>query len=150
MLDVQKKPLAQQPPGVSSVGAVDSGLADSKGQESHDTHMTSCDNHISSINENLTNTGSYSADSGILPQSSKDNEGPDFRDIPYMISSPKYPYTILPSHFKLAGSCPSHTTPPSRYNSSLGGGCDPVSRDIIRRKNILKVKLNVINTDKTQ
>lgn len=49
---------------------------------------------------------------------------------------------LLPSRFKPS---PSNLTPPSRYNIT---GVDPVAKDLIRRKNVLKAKLSVVNLEK--
>lgn len=54
-----------------------------------------------------------------------------------------FPQSLLPSRFKLPSSS---MTPPSRHYSTTVG-TDPTTKDLIRRKNVLKAKLNVVNLD---
>ena len=88
-----------------SVTVVDSGIADTRGLESHDNHMIS----------HMTTDHKPSDDDGI--------------------------------NMTHSTATPTHMTPPSRYNTSVGVA-DPLDRDIVRRKNFLKGKLNVANLDK--
>ena len=101
----------------SSGTATDSGFA---GQESNDLYTLSCDSHMTSCHK------------PTMQDISDDRE---------LLLSVQHESRTRPSPSPPVA----NLTPPSRYNAAANicNGLDPINKDLIRRKNILKAKINV-------
>ena len=152
----------QRPPIKSSGPSIDSGLDDLlTGNESHDNHVNPTDKLVKKEFKEVPGTSiessgchdNSSCDSGIIPNPNSDHANDKTTPI-IAVKNPRVlsysSASLLPSRIKINNpSSHIHTpymgvtydTPPSRYtNTSLSG--DPLSRDLIRRKSLLKAKLN--------